>query len=103
MQLAIITFVLALVSLFAPAQSAQRGFITVEGADLRSKFETAVKMGRGAQARIRFWVAYSFDVRPGVAVDPEVGEFHGSMSSYGDTTVFFGKSNGASVETRNLG
>lgn len=89
-------------SFFAPAQTTQR-FITVEGADLRSKYEAALKMGRAAQARTRFWTAYSFDVRPGVAVDPEVGEFHGSMSTYGDTTVFFGKSGGSDVETRNLG
>jgi HEAT repeat protein len=78
-------------------------FITVEGADLRSKLETAIRMGRSLSPQTRFWTAYSFDVRSGVAVDPEVGEFRGSMSSYGDTTVFFGKANGANVETRNLG
>lgn len=104
MPLAIITFVLALVSMLAPAQTApQRGFITVEGADLRSKFEAAVQRGRSASPQTRFWVAHSFDVRPGVAVDPDGGEFHGSMSTHGDTTVFFGKSKGVNAETRNLG
>lgn len=104
MHIAIVSFVLALASFCAPTQSAQRErFITVEGADLRSKFETAIKMGRSASAQTRFWIAYSFDVRPGVAVDPEGGEFHGSMTTHGDTTVFLGKAKGASIETRNLG
>ncbi len=104
MPVAITSFILVLVSLLAPVQSAQRErFITVEGADLRAKLETAKRMGRSASPQTRFWTAYSFDVRPGVAVDPEAGEFRGSMNNYGDTTVFIGKSNGVNVETRNLG
>jgi len=93
-------------SFFEPAQTApQQGqsFINVEGADLRSKLEAAAQMGRARSPQTRFWAAYSFDVRPGVAVDVEVGQFHGSMSNYGDMTVFYGKSNGIQVETRNLG
>ena len=101
---AITSFVLVLVSLLAPVQTAQRErFITVEGAGLRSKIETATKMGRSASPSTRFWTAYSFDVRPGIAVDPEAGEFRGSMSNYGDMTIFIGKSRGVDVETRNLG
>jgi HEAT repeat protein len=104
MPFAITSFILVLVSLLAPAQTAQRErFITVEGADLRAKLETAKGMGRKTSPPTRFWTAYSFDVRPGVAVDPEAGEFRGSMNNYGDTTVFIGKSNGVNVETRNLG
>lgn len=104
MPYSIVPLLLLVASFFAPAQATQNArFITVEGADLRSKYETAIKMGRTASTGTRFWTAYSFDVRPGVAVDPEVGEFRGSMTTYGDTTVFFGRSNGASVETRNLG
>jgi HEAT repeat protein len=60
-------------------------------------------MGRSASPQTRFWTAYSFDVRPGVAVDPEAGEFRGSMNNYGDMTIFVGKSNGTTIETRNLG
>ncbi|HUQ31024.1 MAG TPA: HEAT repeat domain-containing protein [Pyrinomonadaceae bacterium] len=101
---AIITILLVIASIFAPANISQRErFITVEGADLRSKLETAVKMGRSASPQTRFWTAYSFDVRSGVAVDPEGGEFRGNMTTTGDTTVFFGKSNGVGVETPNLG
>jgi HEAT repeat protein len=101
---AVITILLLIASVFTPAGVVQRErFITVEGADLRSKLETAVRMGRAASPQTRFWTAYSFDVRSGVAVDPEVGEFRGNMTTTGDTTVFFGKSNGVGVETRNLG
>lgn len=105
MPVAITSFVLVIVSLLAPFQTAQRErFITVEGADLRAKLETAKGMGRRASPPTRFWTAYSFDVRPGIAVDPEVGEFRGSMNNYGDLTVFIGKSkSGVTIETRNLG
>ena len=101
----ILALALCVGSFFQPVETAQQGqsFINVEGADLRSKLETAVQRGRAATPQTRFWAAYSFDVRPGVAVDPEVGEFHGSMTNYGDMTVFFGKSGGQTIETRNLG
>ena len=100
----IITVLLVLASVFAPESFVQRErFITVEGADLRAKLETATRMARGASTQTRFWTAYAFDVRPGVAVDPEAGEFRGSMNNYGDITIFMGKSNGVNVETRNLG
>lgn len=99
-----ISFLFVIASFIAPLTEMQSArFITVEGADLRAKYETAIKMGRNASPQTRFWTAHSFDVRPGVAVDPEGGDFWGSMSTYGDTTVFFGRTNGASIETRNLG
>jgi HEAT repeat protein len=42
-------------------------------------------------------------VRPGVAVDPAIREFNGSMNTIGDTTVFIGTTpTGQTVETRNL-
>ena len=102
---AIITVLLVLASVFTPASSVQRErFITVEGADLRAKLETAKGMARSASSQTRFWTAYAFDVRPGVAVDPEGGEFQGSMHNYDGMTIFTGKSKtGANVETRNLG
>ncbi|HEY9405733.1 MAG TPA: HEAT repeat domain-containing protein, partial [Pyrinomonadaceae bacterium] len=75
-------------------------FITVEGADLRAKLDAAATRARSA--RTPYWSAYSFDVRPGVAVDPGGGQFHGSMNTSGGTTVFVGTSNGMTVETRNL-
>ena len=80
------------------------GFIAVEGADLNSKMESALKRARAAAATATpFWTAYAFDVRPGVAVDPDVREFHGSLNSSGGTSILTGTSNGMTVETRNLG
>ncbi|HEY0546975.1 MAG TPA: HEAT repeat domain-containing protein [Pyrinomonadaceae bacterium] len=100
-----ISCVLLVSSLFnsAPAVQQSRSFITVEGADLRAKMEAAQRLGRARSPQTRFWLAYSFDVRPGVAVDPGEGQFHGNMMTYDDIEVFIGKSNGVSVETRNLG
>ncbi len=99
----VLALALSVCSFFEPAQQQGGNFIKVEGADLRAKLATAAEMGRARAPQTRFWAAYSFDVRPGVAVDPDGGEFRGSMTSYGDMTVFFGKSNGVAVETRNLG
>jgi HEAT repeat protein len=78
-------------------------FITVEGASLTAKMDEARRRARAASSQTPFWTAYAFDVRPGVAVDPQVGEFHGSMNSIGSTHVFVGTSQGRTVETRNLG
>jgi HEAT repeat protein len=87
-----------------PVESIQRErFITVEGADLRAKMETAIRTGRERAPQTRFWLAYSFDVRPGVAVDPGEGKFRGSMADYDGVTIFMGRSNEGMVETRNLG
>ena len=76
-------------------------FVNVEGADLKSKLDEAARLAQ--PKAVPFWTAYAFDVRPGVAVDPGGGEFHGSMMSAGDTHVFIGNSNGMTVETRDLG
>ena len=78
-----------------------QSFTTVEGADLMAKLNAAQTRARSSQTP--YWSAYTFDVRPGVAVDPEVRDFSGSMNTMGDTTVFIGTtSTGMTVETRNL-
>jgi HEAT repeat protein len=84
----------------AAAAAQSSSFIQVEGADLRAKLEAASSRGRAG--RTPYWSAYSFEVRPGVAVDPGGGEFQGSMNTSGGTTVFVGTSKGMTVETRNL-
>ncbi|HWT01554.1 MAG TPA: HEAT repeat domain-containing protein [Pyrinomonadaceae bacterium] len=107
----IIALALSTCSFFEPAEAAQQGqpvqqgqgFISVEGADLRAKLEAAAQKGRSLSPQTRFWVAYSFDVRPRVAVDVEVGNFRGSMMNYDNMTIFLGKSGGQNIETRNLG
>ena len=87
----------------AQATAQRPNFIPVAGADLKSKLDAAAKQGRAASKSSPFWVAYTFDVRPGIAIDPDFEQFSGSMNSFGGTTVFQGKVNGVRVETRNLG
>ena len=85
----------------SPATTVQ-SFTAVEGADLISRLDAASRRARGGQTP--YWSAYSFDVRPGIAVDPAIHEFHGSMNTTGDTSVFVGTTaGGVTVETRNLG
>lgn len=76
-------------------------FTPVEGADLMAKLEAA--HARGRTRTTPYWSAYTFDVRPGVAVDPTIRDFNGTMSTIGDTSVFIGTTaGGVTVETRNL-
>ncbi len=84
-----------------PAGTTVQSFTAVEGADLSAQLDAASRRARSGQAP--YWSAYAFDVRPGVAVDPGVHEFHGSMNTIGDTSVFVGTTaGGMTVETRNL-
>src|SRR5690349_20246385 len=59
-----------------------QSFTTVDGADLMAKLDAAQARGRGGQTP--YWSAYTLDVRPGVAIDPSVREFSGSMQTMGD-------------------
>ncbi|MGH9904458.1 MAG: HEAT repeat domain-containing protein [Pyrinomonadaceae bacterium] len=78
-----------------------QSFTAVDGADLSARLESASRRASGGKTP--YWSAYAFDVRPGVAVDPGIQEFHGSMNTVGDTAVFVGTtSSGMTVETRNL-
>lgn len=78
-----------------------QGFTTVEGADLMTKLDNAHAQARTRQ--VPYWSAYTFDVRPGVAIDPAIREFRGNMTTMGDTTVFVGTdASGMTVETRSL-
>lgn len=78
-----------------------QSFTPVDGADLMSKLDAA--HARGRTGKTPYWSAYTFDVRPGVAVDPAIRDFNGSMNTIGDTSVFIGTTTGGlTVETRNL-
>jgi HEAT repeat protein len=84
----------------SPATAVQ-SFTTVDGANLMAKLDAAQSQARSRQTP--YWSAYSFDVRPGIAVDPTVRDFHGSMNTIGDTAVFIGtNASGVTIETRNL-
>ena len=86
-----------------PVAGQPQRFINVDGPDLKSRVEAAIKLARSRPQQSPFWIAYSFDVRPGVAVDPNVTSFNGNMTSLGSVTLFFGNTGGPSIETRNLG
>ena len=78
-------------------------FINIDGPNLKARMEMAVRTGKSSANQTSFWVAYTFDVRPGVAIDANVHEFSGSMNTVSDTTILLGTNNGISIETRNLG
>jgi HEAT repeat protein len=76
---------------------AQRdSFIQTDGPNLRARLDQAIRQGRAKQSR--FWTAYAFEVRPGIAVDAE-------WRNDGNTTVVNGTSisTGSKFETRNVG
>jgi HEAT repeat protein len=78
-----------------------QSFTAVEGADLMARLDAAQARARARQTP--YWSAYAFDVRPGVAVDPAIRDFNGSINTMGDTSVFVGTTaGGVTVETRNL-
>jgi HEAT repeat protein len=78
-----------------------QSFTAVEGADLMAKLDAAKEKAKAKQ--LPYWSAYAFDVRSGVAIDPAIREFHGSINTMGDTSVFVGTTaDGMTVETRNL-
>src|SRR6266850_1900276 len=86
---------------FQSSATTIQSFTAVEGADLMARLEAA--RTRASASQTPYWSAYAFDVRPGVAVDPAIHEFHGSMNTIGDTSVFIGTTaSGMTVETRNL-
>lgn len=97
---------LALFSWDAKAQS--KSFIPVEGANLASKMEAAIRQGNSAATQQRFWTAYAFDVRPGVAIDFEIVDDQGNVNIFeGMTGGWFSGVNviagGKTIETRSLG
>jgi HEAT repeat protein len=100
---------------FAPATLApqqEQNFTPVQGATLQAKHESAAAQAAAAR-QARYWTAYSFDVRPGVAVDVDYvsddGRFsiRGTWESDGAGSYYVG--DGVSVpsypglETRSLG
>ncbi|HLM57962.1 MAG TPA: HEAT repeat domain-containing protein [Pyrinomonadaceae bacterium] len=82
------------------AQAEQR-FTPVEGATLQAKQEAAARQA-AASGQTRYWTAYSFDVRPGVAVDVDYVSDDGSFRIQGtwESSV---RSLDPSIETRSLG
>jgi hypothetical protein len=110
--LALLTFVLLA---FAPASlppQQEQGFTPVQGATLQAKAESAAAQASAAR-HMRYWTAYSFDVRPGVAVDVDYVSDDGRFAirgtwDVGDSGMYFSNdgvsaSNYPGLETRSLG
>lgn len=76
-----------------------KNFIPVEGANLKAKIDAAIVAGKANTVNGRFWVAYQFEVRPGVAVDFEVVDSSGAVyiSNDNGSTMFDSR-----YETREL-
>lgn len=93
----------ALILMLAPAAVAQQPptFRPVEGPTLQARMEAAITQARAISPPTRFWVAYGFDVRPGLAVDVEVINTNGTISSFSGMNIMMNA--GSSFETRNLG
>ena len=85
---------------FGRAAGQTKNFTPIEGANLKAKIDAAVVAGRANAPNGRFWVAYQFEVRPGVAIDFEVVDSAGGVyfSTDGVATMF-----DARHETRELG
>ncbi len=91
----VILLVIIISSLFQSnsSQTTNASFVTIEGATLSTRLETAIKQG---QARgTRFWTAYSFDVRPNISIDSDV-------NISGSSTWINGVEINSQSETRNL-
>ena len=95
----ILTTVFALGSVIGVAGQT-KSFIPVEGANLKAKIESAIVSGRANAPGGRFWVAYQFEARPGVAIDFEIVDSSGGvyMSLDGTSMTFDPR-----YETRELG
>jgi len=70
---------LVLIALLVFSFPQAKTFIPVEGANLKTRIDAAIVAGKANAVNGRFWVAYQFEVRPGVAVDFEVVDGSGDV------------------------
>jgi hypothetical protein len=96
-------FLMLVPSALAPQQ--EQRFTPVEGASLPARQEAA-RLRASAAGHARYWTAYAFDVRPGVAVDFEYVSDDGRIT-INNGTFSMGDWDGLrfepSIETRDLG
>lgn len=84
----------------AVAAQQTKSFTPVDGANLRAKIDNAVTQGKANAQSPLFWVAYQFEVRPGVAVDFEIVSDNGAVTWSNDG---FSMMSDPRYETRELG
>ena len=95
-----LTLAALLFTLCGAVMGQTKNFTPVEGSNLKAKIDAAVVAGRGSAPNGRFWVAYQFEVRPGVAIDFEVVDNNGGVFTWNDgVSMMFD----ARHETRELG
>jgi hypothetical protein len=73
----LIVIALGGLTLASRAGAQNKRFITVEGADLRAKLKEALRLRSQSRSATNSWVAYSFDVKPGMAIDAVVTDSGG--------------------------
>ena len=109
--LALLTFILLAFAPVSIEPQQEQSFTPVQGATLQARAEAANAQAAAARHG-RFWTAYSFDVRPGVAVDVDYVSDDGRFSirgtfESGDGGINFvdgvSVSNYPGLETRSLG
>ncbi|HKY03787.1 MAG TPA: HEAT repeat domain-containing protein [Blastocatellia bacterium] len=97
---------IAMIVLITPRGVAgqQQRFQNVDGPNLRAKIDAAQRQARSASQQ-KFWTAYAFDVRPGVAVDyyGEGRTFRGHTTNDSGVSISIGETDGVRIETRNVG
>jgi hypothetical protein len=84
-----------------PAQAAppDAKFTTVDGATLSARLADATARGRREGSASHFWVAYQFDVRPGVRVDSGPENRKGRRVTFDGVNIELG----STAEARNVG
>jgi hypothetical protein len=98
------SFLMVTTSLFGSISLSQnKGFITVDGPDLSAKLATAIKKAAGASRQTRFWVAYTFALRPEATIDPTKGEFIGDKDDISTLSVFIARASNSPGGTKNVG
>lgn len=105
MKKVLVLFTLLLASSLTFAVQQERSFTPVEGATLAARQQAAARQAT-ASGHARFWTAYRFDVRPGVAVDFEYVSDDGRISITNGTITSLdwgGATFDPAIETRDLG
>jgi HEAT repeat protein len=101
---AITIFILLALAPVAAFAQQEQAFTPATGATLQAKLDSALALASAAH-QPRYWTAYSFDVRPGVAVDVDFVSDDGRISvqgtwEAGDGGLFISY---PGIETRSLG
>src|SRR5215831_3171846 len=96
----IVATCLLMTAAIAAGAQQTKNFTPVDGANLKAKIDNAIAQGKANAQSPLFWVAYQFEVRPGVAVDFEIVNDSGTVTWSNDG---FSMMSDSRYETRELG